>query len=85
MNPLHDAIISLNPIDLWTVDARHDPKGAQTLHERIALQRAEERTRARQRRQRLAEAVGGAVASAYRRLTGALQPQEPSGRPVGCG
>eukprot|EP00752_Nemacystus_decipiens_P001166 g1166.t1 len=85
MNPLHDAIISLHPVDLWSVDARRDPKGAQTLRDRIALQRAEERNRARQRRRRLAKAVGGAVAGAYRRLTGALQPQGPSGRPVGCG
>ncbi|MEQ8604686.1 MAG: hypothetical protein RIB45_15335 [Marivibrio sp.] len=69
MNPWNDVTLSLTRLGDGALDARTNPFGAQSLRERLELERADRKARARRRRQEAVEALSGAAAAAYRRLT----------------
>lgn len=69
MNPWNDATLTLSRLGDGAIDARTNPFGAQSLREQVELARAERKAHAKRRRQELVEALSGAAAAAYGRLT----------------
>lgn len=76
MNPMHDTTLTIAQLAGGRIDARRDQLSAQTLRERVELQRAIRRERARQRR----HALVASLRAALRELAGVM----PRGlRPTG--
>jgi|GEM_PF-3857170 len=87
MNPMNDTILAVTHLGQGQIDYRQDPRAAETLRERVELNRALQREQARYRRQQLfasikttARVVGqrlvaGKIGQAARRIgQGGLRP-----------
>ena len=74
MNPMHDTTLTIAQLAGGQIDARRDQLSAQTLRERIELERAIRRERARQRRHALISRVRTAARGLIEAMPRGLRP-----------
>lgn len=74
MNPMHDTTLTIAQLAGGRIDARRDQLSAQTLRERVELQRAIRRERARQRRHALVASLRAALREVAALMPRGLRP-----------